>query len=209
MKQATLCLTLVAFVLIIAFFHTLACAQSSGGGVLGPPTSYPTERRGGGSGREYSPDASVINRLSAVNVVEIKMSQDVAQRSHDATVQQLAQRMATRYASVGQQLIQVSRRVHLEDATEISLDDDTGTPLRTLQQLSGSDLDARYLALLAQNHSQLLSTLREMESQAVNSRLRDFARHQIPGAEADVEAIQHTNRTASNPSPSSAPQGAP
>ncbi|MHB2019066.1 MAG: DUF4142 domain-containing protein [Candidatus Xenobia bacterium] len=205
MKQATLWSTLAAFLLLIGLLHTCVQAQGPGGpGVVGPPTSYPDGPGSGGSRRHSSADAFAITQLSTLNVVEILMSTNAANHSQNPTIQHLAQQMAIRYNDVGKQLEQVAHQIRLEASTHVALNDETRATLRSLQRLKGPDFDTKYLTLLRLNQGQIVSVLRQMESQSDNPRLRDFARHQLAAAEADLKAVQQFNTPASS-SPTASP----
>jgi putative membrane protein len=140
-------------------------------------------------------DSAFMEHAIVDGMAEVQMGQLALDKSSDAQVKQLAQRIVTDHKKADHELRKLAVRKHVRlPATPTA---DAQQEAASMKQMEGADFDRAWAAAMVKDHNKAIDMFTTESQQAKDADLRKFAESTTPTLRTHLEMAQKLNGGAS------------
>jgi putative membrane protein len=142
------------------------------------------------SGSISSSDQQFVTEAATGGMKEVELSTFVAQKTQNADVKQLAERIAQDHTNANQELKTAAQQDNGQVPS--SMDAKATQELNMFKKMSGTKLDQAYVQHMVQDHQKDISKFQQEANNGASQQVKSFAQKTLPTLQEHLQMAQDT-----------------
>lgn len=146
-----------------------------------------------------SPEEKVLTMLNRVNQMEIQAGELAQQKAQSDEVRRYGERVTEDHRQSNNQVRSLAKMQGIQlpasDAVEAKHQDHQHKVIEQLRNAKGADFDREFMKIMATDHDQALSELKDAQAKLTNEQVRDLVEKTIPVLERHQQQAQQLQQS--------------
>jgi putative membrane protein len=141
-------------------------------------------------------DEHFVHEAAIGSMAEVELGKLAMEKSSDAKVKALGQRMVTDHSKASDELESLAAKKDIELPKEI--DSEHKATIDRLSKLSGEDFDRAYVSDMLKDHQADISAFRQQSESGQDAEIKAWAAKTLPTLQDHLRAVQDASRALGN-----------